>query len=140
MTARLPATLRLGIGAFAVAMAAAWGIYAQLLRVPCSNEGSASPEFICAALQEKAPASKSSAPGLRPAVSAEGETPAAPPTFKPALDDAKPTAPQAYVVAPPSALRPPCASGLAPPPPDTACSFIPARQAPNRAPRGPPAA
>jgi len=140
MTARLPATLRLGIGAFAVAMAAAWGVYAQLLRVSCPDDGAAGPEIVCAALQEKAPASKPSAPGLRPAVSAEGETPAAPPTFKPALDDAKLDAPQACLALPPSALRRPCASGLAPPPPDATDAFIPAWPAPSHAPRGPPPA
>ncbi|MCW8129770.1 MAG: hypothetical protein KIS92_05395 [Planctomycetota bacterium] len=134
--------LRLGCGAFLVAMAAVWGPYARLLRVSVANERG-NDVLVVAADLERAGASQQSPTQHRhaQAVSAEGETPAGPRMLKPVLDDADraPFQPAHDALAlpglgcrfrftdadPPEALR---AAG------SSACDAAPGRSGPARAP------
>lgn len=77
--------LTLAFGAFAVAAAAVWGPYAQLLRVADDGGGSGL-RLVVAELESPLKAKKSSAPALKPAVNSEGDTPAAPRASRQVLD------------------------------------------------------
>ncbi|MBI3828348.1 MAG: hypothetical protein HY291_02455 [Planctomycetes bacterium] len=83
---RLGPLCTLACGACAVAVAAVWGPYAQLLRVADDGSGSGLRLVVAELTAPLTKSQKTSAPALKPALNTEGEAPAAPRATRPALD------------------------------------------------------